>query len=177
MRRRALALATLASGIAAASFAGSALAHDEPPTPDWDMVAFEVKSWGSPSSAWRILSNGGGSWTEAVAQDGQAYNSPPSLAWHEIEPDAGNYASLEAILRRLPNPAPDSQACDNFMTDMAYGTLRLTRGATTTEVAWNSGCLDDDYVAFMDILREADEHMRALGKAAPVSRIEPPVNG
>ena len=142
--------------------------------PDWDYVEFEVKSWGGPVTSWRILSNGGGSWTEAVRTNGQAPTTPASHAWHEIDPDAANYAALEAILRRLPNPAPDFNSCENFMSDMAYGTLRLTRGATTIEIAWNDGCLDDDYREFMGVLREAHEHMQALGKAAPVSRIEPP---
>ena len=146
------------------------------PVPDaqaWDFLEFEVKSWGSSRSSWRMLPNGGGSWTVAVQEDGQPPNAPAAQEWHEIEPEAGNYARLEAILDKLPDPAPDFQACANFMTDAAYGTLRLTRGATTTEIAWNSGCLDDDYVAFMDVLREADQHVQALGKAAPVSRVEP----
>ena len=147
------------------------------PFEPWDFVAFEVKSWGGPVTSWRILPNGGGSWTEAIRPEGTPPTSPASQAWHEIEADAANYARLEAILRKLPSPAPDFNACDNFMSDMAYGTLRLTRGATTTEIAWNDGCLDDDYRAFMAVLREADEHMQALGKAAPVSRVDPPPAG
>lgn len=174
MRRRAIAIATLAVGFVAAFSGPLAAAEEAPPRPDWDMVAFEVKSWGAPVSSWRILSNGGGSWTEAVRPDGQPPTSVPSLAWHEIEPEAANYAELERILRQLPDPAPDADACENFMTDMPYGTLRLTRGATTIEIAWNSGCLDDGYVAFVSTLREADQHMQELGKAAPVSRVEPP---
>ncbi|MBY6014981.1 hypothetical protein KUV75_08695 [Qipengyuania gaetbuli] len=148
-----------------------------PPAPDWDFVAFEVKSWGGPITSWRILPNGGGSWTEAIRPEGQPPTAPASQAWHEIEPDVTNYAKLEEILPKLPSPAPDFDACDNRMNDMAYGTLRLTRGATTTEIAWNEGCLDDDYQDFMGILREADEHMRTPGKAAPVSRVEPPDGG
>ena len=137
------------------------------------MVVFEAKSWGAPIASWRILSNGGGSWTEAVREQGAA-QSDYRLAWHEIEPAAANYIALERILRQLPDPAPDSQACENFMTDAPYGTIRLTRGATTIEIAWNDGCMDDGYRAFMAILREADGHVQALGNAAPVSRIETP---
>lgn len=143
------------------------------PLPDWDMVAFEAKSWGAPISSWRILSNGDGSWTETVREQGAAYSNY-RLAWHEIEPAAANYIVLQRILRQLPDPAPDSQACENFMTDAPYGTIRLTRGATTIEIAWNDGCMDDGYRAFMAILREADGHVQALGNAAPVSRIETP---
>ena len=169
----ALALGAAAIASAAAQAPEPAAA---PPPPDWDMVSFEVKSWGAPIGSWRILSNGGGSWTETVRKEGAAYGDY-QLAWHEIEPDAANYVALERILRKLPEPAPDSQSCDNFMTDAPYGILRLTKGATTTEIAWNDGCMDDGYRSFMGILREADEHMTALGKAAPVSRTESPPAG
>ena len=160
--------------IAGIALLGSALplaAENKPPEP-WDFVQFEVKSWGAPISSWRILPDGGGSWTEAVPEDGQPPTVPAAQAWHEIEPDPANYAALEAILARLPDPAPDSGDCTNFMTDAPYGTLRLTRGATTTEIAWNSGCMDEDYLVFMGVLKEADPHMQAIGKAAPVSRVE-----
>lgn len=148
-------------------------ASPDPPAPEWDMVVFEVKSWGAPISSWRILADGGGSWTEAVRADGAAYPDY-QLAWHEITPDPRNYIALEKVIRQLPKPAPDSQQCANFMADMAYGTIRLTRGATTIEIAWNDGCMDESYRAFMAVLKQADEHMQALGKAAPVTRTEGP---
>ncbi|WP_369025837.1 hypothetical protein [Qipengyuania sp. RANM35] len=127
-------------------------------------------------TSWRMLPDGGGSWTEAVRKEGEAFNSPPTLVWHEIDPDASNYVVLEKILRRLPKPAPDSQACTNFMTDAPYGLLRMTKGATTTEISWNDGCMDDDYRTFVAVLREADAHVAKLGKAAPVSRTEDPAS-
>ena len=161
------------AGLALAALPAHLTAEPVPDAQAWDFVEFEVKSWGSSRSSWRMLPNGGGSWTVPVQEDGQPPNAPAAQQWHEIEPEAGNYVLLEAILDKLPDPAPDYQDCANFITDAAYGSLRLTRGATTTEIAWNSGCLDDDYVAFMDVLREADQHVQALGKAAPVSRVEP----
>ena len=147
------------------------------PHAEWDLVAFEVKSWGGPVTSWRILPNGGGRWTEAIRPEGEPPTAPASQAWHEIEPNETNYNRLAAILRALPDPAPDFNACENFMSDMAYGTIRLTRGAVTSENAWNEGCLDDNYQAFMAVLRAADEHMQTLGKAAPVSRVEPAPGG
>ncbi|MGQ7830986.1 hypothetical protein [Altererythrobacter sp. Z27] len=156
-----------------------AIAQDaplKPTTPEWDMIAFEVKSWGAPISSWRVLSNGGGSWTETVRAKDAAY-SDYQLAWHEIEPDPENYITLEKLLRRLPKPVPDSQQCESFLPDMAYGTIRLTRGATTIEIEWNDGCMDESYRAFMAILKQADEHMQGLGKVAPVTRTESPPTG
>ncbi|EDL47744.1 hypothetical protein [Erythrobacter sp. SD-21] len=128
-------------------------------------------------ASWRILPNGGGSWAEAVRADGDPLNQPAATEWHEIAPDKANYAALVAILAGLPNPAPDFHACTNFMTDAPYGTLCLTKGATTTKIAWNSGCMDEEYRAFLDVLKAADQHMKALGEAAPVSRTEPPAGG
>jgi hypothetical protein len=58
------------------------------------------------------------------------------------------------------------------MTDAPYGTIRLTRGATTTEIAWNSGCMDSQYLRFLSILQSADQKVAAWGKAAPVVQTE-----
>lgn len=169
-------LTTAAAVSLAGCFPAYAESPEVPPRPDWDFVSFEVMSWGAPVSSWRILSNGGGSWTETLRAKGAAHYDY-KLAWHEIEPDPFNYIALEKILRHLPDPAPDSQQCDSFISDMAYGTIRLTHGATTIEVAWNDGCMDETYRAFMAVLKQADEHMQALGKAAPVTRTEsPPVD-
>lgn len=166
----------LAGGLVAVALlkplAPSAQEHTE--DAPWDFIEFEVKSWGSPISSWRIIPDGGGSWTKTVRPDGAAPNDPASTAWHEIPSNKANYTELIAILNELPAPAPNSEDCTNFMSDAPYGTLRLTKSATTTEIAWNAGCMDDDYIVFLDILKAADQHMRALGKAAPLSRTEPP---
>ncbi|MFZ9395267.1 MAG: hypothetical protein ACO25F_04290 [Erythrobacter sp.] len=179
MNKIALGIASLligASGLIAPVAVSAEGSSGEALAADWDMVAFDVKSWGAPITSWRILSNGGGSWTETVREKGTAF-ADYKLAWHEIDPTAANYTVLESILRQLPQPAPDAQACENFMTDAPYGTIRLTKGATTIEIAWNDGCLDDSYQAFMAVLRQADQHIQSIGKVAPVARIESPAAG
>ncbi len=143
-----------------------------PPAPDWDMIAFEVKSWGAPRWRWQYTPQYGGVWIEAVSEDGAALGDY-TLEFHPLEADAERYIALENIMRQLPDPAPDSAECEQMMTDMAYGTVRLTRAATTTEIAWNSGCMDDDYAAFVGLLREADQMVSEWGRAVPVSRTEP----
>lgn len=166
----------LLAGLFCATLGHSASAREAapppPPTsPDWDMIAFEVKSWGEPVLSWRLLSNGGGSWTETIKKEGERLGQY-ALVVHEIEPNVRNYIAIERILRMLPNPAPDSNSCANFMTDMAYGSIRMTKGATTTEVAWNSGCIDEDYRAFLHTLKSADALVREWGKAGEVLRTE-----
>jgi len=121
-----------------------------------------------------MLSNGGGTWVEPEEPDFHARRVNNRMKWHEIAPDGANYTALQTILRRLEAPAPDSSQCRSFITDAPYGTLRLTRGATTTEIAWNAGCMDADYRAFVAVLKDADQHVAALGKAAPVTRIADP---
>jgi hypothetical protein len=53
------------------------------------------------------------------------------------------------------------------------GLIRLTRGATTTEIAWNSGCLDDAYRTLMDALKAADSLVAGWGRAGKILRREP----
>lgn len=137
----------------------------------WDMVAFEVLSWGHPVTSWRLLSDGSGSWTEAEHEDG----APPGdyrLVWHEFTAGEDGYRQVEAVLSRLPDQVPDYDDCTNRMTDLPYGTIRLTRGATTVEIAWNSGCMDDAYREFIEILKAADTLVAAWGRAGQVLRVE-----
>jgi hypothetical protein len=66
----------------------------------WDLMAFEVKSWGRPVTSWRLLADGSGRWF-AAGEHG--------------------YRQVEAILSRLPEPIPDYDGCSNRMTDLPYG--------------------------------------------------------
>jgi hypothetical protein len=58
------------------------------------------------------------------------------------------------------------------MPDLPYGTIRLTRGATTLEISWNSGCMDDGYRAFIDLLKAADSLVAGWGRAGNILRTE-----
>ena len=158
--------------LAGLSFSGPAAAHDETaPATQWDFIAFEVKSWGEPVTSWRVTGLGGGSWTETRKERFEPLGTY-TLVWHEIGDNPQRAASLAAILARLPDEAPDPANCVNRMSDLPYGTIRLTRGATTIEIAWNSGCMDESYQAFMAVLKEADALVAAAGRAAPVLREE-----
>lgn len=146
-------------------------AHEAPPDPEWDMIAFQTKSWGRPVTQWQFTPEYGGYWGENVTEGG-SFNSAYTLAFHTLEADASRYQALENIVRRLPSVIPDAEDCTNMMTDQPYGTIRMTRGATTTEIAWNSGCLDEEYVAFVALLREANDMVSGWGRAEPVNRTE-----
>lgn len=153
-----LACACLAPGV------GHAHGGDAPP--QWDAVAFEMRSWGAVMTEWSVHADGMGSWT-GTATDAPVVGARVTQK-HELAVKSGEYAELLGTLAALPNPAPDAAACREFITDMPYGIVRLTRGATTTEIAWNAGCQDKDYAAFLGVLRAADAHMAATGRKSPV---------
>ena len=150
--------------------AAAAQAPSRPPPPDFDMVAFEMKSWGEPVVSWQF-SPYGGIWTETKREE-QAQLGHYTLVVHDIEPDVSRFIELEQLLRNLPDPAPVNDQCENFMTDQPYGTIRLTRGATTTEIAWNAGCMDDGYAALLDPLKAANELAKEWGQNGNVVRTE-----
>lgn len=122
--------------------------------------------------SWRIGKDGGGIWAGPV-QEGAAAHTAETLAVHEIAPRVQNHAALDAILKNLPQPAPDSNGCANFMTDMPYGTIRLSKGATTSEIAWNSGCMDKNYAQFIAVLKQADGLVREWGARGKILRDVP----
>jgi hypothetical protein len=145
---------------------------DLPMAGPWDMISFEVKSWGRPVTSWRLLSDGSGSWTETVAERGP--QAPRySAVWHEFDAGEEGFGRVVRELSRLPVPAPNSGACADYITDLPYGTIRLTRGATTVEIAWNSGCMDEDYKAFIQTLKAADSIVAGWGRAGRVLRAAP----
>ena len=95
-----------------------------------------------------------------------------TIAYRTLDTDPKRYQQLEQILNSLPDPAPNSSECENFVPDLAYGIIRLTRGATTTEIAWNSGCQDRTFAPFLKVLRDADTLVSGWAKDVPISRTE-----
>jgi hypothetical protein len=154
-------------------FAFPGFAKDgRPPLSQWTFVAFETRSWGKVLTSWTLLSDGSGGWSKSVELLGSVSGST-SREWHEIQIDEAAQREIATIFNSLPSPIPDSNACRNFMTDMPYGTIRLTTGAVTTEIAWNAGCMDPQYRAFLDQLKAADTLVAEAGKRAPIQRTEP----
>lgn len=162
------ACAVLATAAAASDHAGAsparhgAVAHDALP----DAIAFEMRSWGTLVSQWSVQRDGQGFWI------GTARNAPVVgarvTAKHDLAMGAKAFGEIAQILAALPDPAPDAAKCGAFMTDQSYGTVRVTRGATTTEIAWNAGCGDANYVAMLDVLKAADARMAQEGRKSPV---------
>ncbi len=141
--------------------------------PAWDRAQFGTNSWGRVVSGWTIGPQGQGEWHVRENENGQpgpigAYR----VTYHAIALNDAQVQQLAALLDSLPDPAPDSGDCREFRTDMYYGELRLTQGADTREVAWNEGCMDAGYRAFLARLQRADALVAGVGRAAPVTRVE-----
>ena len=137
----------------------------------WDMVSFEMKSWGEPLSSWRLMNDGGGSWTEAIRLE-ESGPGRYELVHHEIPADLKNFAAVERILQTLPSPAPTASNCKKYFPDLPYGTLRLEIGATAVEIAWNSSCQDEAYQPLIDALREINDLVSEWGRNGAILRSE-----
>jgi hypothetical protein len=168
MSNRAIMFAAI---IFAATPVSGAFAAEKAATAGWNYIEFETQSWGRTLSSWAILDNGSGSWRESKDRPGAAFGDY-DIVFHDIAENEAGFAELRAILKKLPAEAPDFNTCRNFMTDAPYGKIRLTRGVVTTEIAWNSGCMDRKYQKFLSILQATDQKVAAWGKSAPILRTE-----
>lgn len=149
----------------------SAPAVPPPPPPDYDAIQFEVKLRGEPVSAWTLNKDGSGVWIDTERPEGVPFGEYTRV-YHAIESDVQHYVAIEALLRRLPDPAPSHKGCKKFIHDAAYGTIRMTRDPTTIEIAWNSGCFDEQYLEFLGVLKQADQLVRGWGNSGEVMRRE-----
>jgi hypothetical protein len=167
-------------GAVAAALLFQTAAHanqsEGPAKPSWDMITFETRHFelNRPPTKWILSPEGKGSWTEIIRHGKGDYET----RLHVIRVGAKGYAELEALLKTLPDPAPDDTDCDDLWGDFPNGTLRMTRGATTIEIAWNSGCRDARYKRLLDILMAADKKVGEWGMAGKVvtERSSPPEN-
>lgn len=139
--------------------------------PEWDMIALEVKNHRGTVTRWQFTPLYGGVWEEVVREPDDP-TAIPMRRYHALEADASRYGALLEIIEKLPNDAPSYENCEMLVPDSSYGTLRLTRGVTTTEIGWQARCIDSDYVSFLNILRSANELVAAWGKAVPTTREE-----
>jgi hypothetical protein len=79
---------------------------------------------------------------------------------------------LATLAAALPSPAPDRDQCRERATDLPYGTLRLSRGNKEVEIAFDSGCLDAPYKAFIEQLIGMDELVGGWVGQRPADSVE-----
>lgn len=162
---RAVLLALLVAGCAA---------HPDgaPPAPaGLESVGFEINSWGRPIDSWEVGANGTGHFAEAVSDEGADFNTY-RLEHREFTVAPAEWARLTALAAELPQPRPDRDGCKQRMTDMPYGTVRVSHGGKEQAAAFDVGCRDARYQAYVDQLHAMDTLVTTWAKAHPVTRVE-----
>jgi hypothetical protein len=136
--------------------------------PAYRAIAFEVRSWGHVIKSWEVDADGA---VRHVKIDGSPF-ADHRLEHRDFAVDAAAYARLAALAAELPTPRPDRDQCKERATDLPYGTLRLTGGKGEEAVAFDSGCLDARYRAFIDQLLAMDDLVGGWAAQQPVDSVE-----
>ena len=136
---------------------------------------FTMNSWGQPLAAWSVKPDGSGTWADSQPRNGNFTDR--MIILHTLPADPAAAAALAQILARLPATPPTADGCRERITDQPYGELILPRSAGTTTYRYDAGCLDAPYAAYIQVLRQANEHVAARGRVAPVSPPQPPPEG
>ena len=135
---------------------------------DYGAIAFEIKSWGHVIRGWNVSADGT---VRHVKIDGSPF-ADHRVEHREFAVDAAAYARLAALAAALPSPRLDRNQCEERATDLPYGTLHLSRGKQQEEIAFDSGCLDAPYQAFMDQLMGMDELVGGWVGQRPADSVE-----
>lgn len=161
-------LVRTAAMVAALTPVAAAAHTPQASAPPISMIAFEMNSWGSPLTQWQIDANGDGYWT-GTAEPGAVRTGPPAKpVKHDLTAGKAAFANIARLAADLPVFAPEFEGCKQRITDQPYGKVRITRGATTTEFAYNAGCMDAPYLAFLAKLKALDQAVGSIGSKAPV---------
>jgi hypothetical protein len=134
----------------------------------YEAIAFDISTWGRPLGSWEVHADGTVSHHKT---EGSVFNA------HKVEHraftvDGAAFRRLAAIAAELPEPRLDPADCEERATDLPYGTLRLTRKGGEEAIAFDIGCLDRPYQAFVGQLRALDEMVGAWAEQHPADRVE-----
>jgi hypothetical protein len=136
-----------------------------------DGIAFEVKSWGALVHSWSVLADGTTTSVTRVSESGSPW--PPYALEHRrfaLSPE--QLARLRALASGIPRPVPTDQACENRITDAAYGTLSLVHGDETEALAFYGGCFDAYYAPYIGKVKAIDALVMGVSEKAAVERRE-----
>ena len=143
----------------------------QPALAGFEAIGFEINSWGRPIDRWDVSADGTAHYVEAAFDEGADFYTY-RLEHREFTLAPTEWARLAALAAQLPQPRPDRADCKQRMTDMPYGTVRVSSGGTEQATAFDVGCRDKRYQAFVEQLRAMDALVAAQAKAHPVIRVE-----
>ena len=139
--------------------------------PGPDGLAFEVKSWGALVHSWSVRADGTATSVTRISDSGSPW-PPYALEHRRFVLNSEQLARLRALASEIPRPVPTDQACENRITDAAYGTLSLIRGDETETVAFYGGCFDAYYAPFIGKVKAIDALVMGVSEMAAVERRE-----
>ncbi len=163
--RRAVLIALLVAGCAGKPVS------PQPAAAGLDGVGFEISSWGRPIDRWQVRADGTASYVAMVSDEGAPFTTY-RLEHRAFTLAPGEWARLAALAAQLPQPRPTRDDCKMRATDMPYGTLRLAKGGREEMTAFDVGCRDASYQAFVDQLHAMDALVAEWARAHPVTRVE-----
>jgi len=156
-----LALLPLTACAAAGVEAGTA-------APAYEAIAFDINSWGRPIGSWEVHADGT---VRHHKSEGSVF-AAHRIEHRDFTVDSAAYARLAAIAAALPHPRLRRDDCKERAMDLPYGNLRLTRGASEEAVAFDVGCRDARYQAFVGQLQAMDDLVGEWAEQHPVDRFE-----
>ena len=140
--------------------------------PPFEAITFEIKSWGRPIDSWAVRADGSAEHVKMVDEDPSTF--PEYTLEHRVFTVLpADYAKLSAMAAALPEPRLSRDDCDERATDLPYGTLRLTRGEQEEAIAFDVGCLDARYQAFVGQLRAMDAAVTEWAAKTAAVKSEP----
>jgi hypothetical protein len=134
-------------------------------------VSFHISSWGRPIDSWAVRADGSASHVTMVSDEGASFQTY-RLEHREFTITADDYARIVALAGELPRPRLSRDDCEQRMTDMPYGALELERGGAREEIAFDVGCRDVRYQAFVEQVQAMDELVTGWAKPHAPARIE-----
>ncbi len=136
-----------------------------------DGVAFEVKSWGALVHSWSVLADGTATSVTRVSESGSPW-PPYALEHRRFALSSEQLARLRTLASEIPRPVPTDQACENRITDAAYGTLSFVHGDETDALAFYGGCFDAYYAPYIGKVKAIDALVMGESGKAVVERRE-----
>ena len=157
----------LAAGAACAQGTGKAPAN----AAQVEAIAFLISSWGRPIDNWEVRADGTARHATMVTDEGAPFTTY-RLEHRAFTIAPEDFARLAAIATELPQPRLNREDCEHVVTDFPYGALELARDGASESIAFDTGCLDERYQAFVGQLQAMDEAVTALAREHPVTRVE-----
>lgn len=133
--------------------------------PDFDVIAFEVSSWGRPLQSWRIAGGGDVEFRKAETLSHFQHFRVDTQRLTLGPEDVARIASLLAVAR---HHGATEIACTERVTDQPYGRITWQAAGTTHHLPFDTGCINASARAPLEAIRTADALVADRAANTPV---------